>query len=91
MKIYTKPGRYNLVLSLEQYKVILERKRIAHENDERVPLKDLADAWGIKQHHLATAVHRGIKQYDYIIWKESQKNERQDRHTGSGIHQSSGA
>ena len=91
MKTYTKPGRYNLVLSLDQYKVILERKRIAHENDERVPLKDLADAWGIKQHHLATAVHRGIKQYDYIIWKESQKNERQDRHTEPGLHQSSGA
>ena len=54
MKTYTKPGRYNLVLSLDQYKVILERKRIAHENDERVPLKDLSVAWGVKQHHLAT-------------------------------------
>ena len=91
MKIYTKPGRYNLVLSLDQYKVLLERKRIAHANNDRVPLKDLVEAWGIKQHHMATAVHRGIKQYDYIIWKEGLKNERQDRHTGSGIHQSRSA
>jgi hypothetical protein len=30
------------------------------------------EAWGIKQHHMATAVFRGIKQYDYILWKEQQ-------------------
>ena len=74
------------MLSLEQYKVLLERKRIAHANNERVPLKDLVEAWGIKQHHMATAMNRGIKQYDYLIWKEEQ-NAKQNRDSVSGLHQ----
>lgn len=68
----TKPSWKNLVLTLEQYRVLMERKRWARLNNERVRYKDLVEAWGIKQHHMATAVFRGIKQYDYILWKEQQ-------------------
>ncbi len=68
----TKPSWKNLVLTLEQYRVLMERKRWARINNERVRYKDLVEAWGIKQHHMANAVFRGIKQYDYILWKEQQ-------------------
>ena len=70
LSVYTKPSRFNLVLSLEQYKYLLERKRRAKELDERVTYKDLVEKWGIKQHHMASAVYRGIKQYDDRIKEE---------------------
>ena len=70
LKVYTKPSRFNLVLSLDQYKYLLERKRRAKELDERVTYKDLVEKWGIKQHHMASAVYRGIKQYDDRIKEE---------------------
>jgi hypothetical protein len=61
---YTKLSRFNVVLTFEQYKFLLERKRKARELDERVKYKDLVELWGIPQYHMAGAVHRGIKQYD---------------------------
>lgn len=70
LKVYTKPSRFNLVLSLEQYKYLLERKAYAKKYDERVTYKDLVEKWGIKQHHMASAVYRGIKQYDDYIKEE---------------------
>ena len=70
LKVYTKPTRYNLVLSFEQYKHLLERKAHARKNLERVKYTDLVKAWGIKQHHMASAVFRGIKQYDDRIKEE---------------------
>ena len=70
LKVYTKPSRFNLVLSLDQYKYLLERKRRAKELDERVTYKDLVEKWGIKQHHMASAVYRGIKQYDDYMKEE---------------------
>jgi hypothetical protein len=75
-KVYTRLSRFNLALSYEQYLFLLERKRRAKELDERVKYKDLVELWGIKQHHMASAVYRGIKQYDYRIWKESQGENR---------------
>ena len=69
-KTYTKPSRFNLVLSFEQYKILMERKRKARENHDRVRYKDLEKEWGIKQHHMASAVYRGIKQYDDRIKAE---------------------
>ena len=59
-----------MVLSFEQYKVLLERKRKAKELDERVKYKDLVELWGIAQYHMAGAVHRGIRQYDERIKAE---------------------
>jgi hypothetical protein len=59
-----------LVLSLEQYKILLKRKAYAREYDERVKYKDWGENWGIKQHHMASAVYRGIKQYDDRIKEE---------------------
>ncbi len=70
LSVYTKPSRFNLVLSLEQYKILLKRKAYAKEYDERVKYKDLVENWGIKQHHMASAVYRGIKQYDDRIKEE---------------------
>lgn len=70
LKVYTKPSRFNLVLSLDQYKYLLERKRRAKELDERVTYKDLVEKWGIAQHHMASAVYRGIKQYDDYMKEE---------------------
>ena len=74
LSVYTKPSRFNLVLSLEQYKYLLERKRRAKELDERVKYKDLVEKWGIAQHHMASAVYRGIKQYDERIKEEERVN-----------------
>lgn len=70
MKTYTKPSRFNLVLSLDQYKYLLQRKAHARKYDERVKYKDLVEKWGIAQHHMASAVYRGIKQYDDRIREE---------------------
>jgi hypothetical protein len=69
-KVYTRLSRFNVVLSFEQYKFLLVRKRRARELDERVRYKDLVEAWGIPQYHMAGAVHRGIKQYDERIKAE---------------------
>ena len=74
LSVYTKPSRFNLVLSLEQYKILLKRKAYAREYDERVKYKDLVENWGIKQHHMASAVYRGIKQYDDRIKEEERVN-----------------
>lgn len=70
LSVYTKPSRFNLVLSFEQYKYLLERKAYAKKYDERVRYTDLVQKWGIKQHHMASAVYRGIKQYDDRIKEE---------------------
>jgi hypothetical protein len=70
-KPYIRLSRFNPKLTFEQYKVLVERKKHARANLERVKYKDLVDEWGIQQYYMATAVNRGIKQYDYILWKES--------------------
>ena len=69
-KVYTRLSRFNVVLTFEQYKFLLERKRKARELDERVKYKDLVESWGIKQYHMAGAVYRGIRQYDQRIKAE---------------------
>ena len=74
LSVYTKLSRFNLVLSLDQYKVLLERKAYAKKYDERVKYKDLVEKWGIAQHHMASAVYRGIKQYDERIKEEERVN-----------------
>ena len=76
-KKYTKPSRFNLVLTFEQYKYLLERKKHARKFDERVKYKDLVEKWGIKQHHMASAVFRGIKQYNDRIREEAREERRQ--------------
>jgi len=48
-KVYTRLSRFNVVLTFEQYKFLLERKRKARELDERVKYKDLVELWGIPQ------------------------------------------
>ena len=70
MKTYVKISRYNPRLSMEQYRILLERKRIAAANEERVRYKDLTSEWGVRQSVIGTALRRGIKQYDFRIWKE---------------------
>ena len=74
LKFYTKLSRFNLVLSLDQYKILLERKAYAKKYSERVKYKDLVEKWGIAQHHMASAVYRGIKQYDERIKEEERVN-----------------
>ncbi len=67
-----------MVLTFEQYKFLLERKRKARELDERVKYEDLVELWGIPQYHMAGAVHRGIRQYDERIKAEGRdRNSRQ--------------
>lgn|GEM_PF-4368509 len=70
LSVYTKLSRFNLVLSFEQYKVLLERKAYAKKYNERVRYKDLVEKWGIEQRYMASAVYRGIKQYDERIKEE---------------------
>jgi hypothetical protein len=72
MKAYTKPSRYNLRLSFEQYQLLLYRKKKAKESNERIRYKDLIEAWGVRQSVIGTALQRGIKQYDYILWKQGE-------------------
>ena len=74
LKFYTKLSRFNLVLSIDQYKVLLERKAYAKKYNERVRYKDLVEKWGIAQHHMGSAVYRGIKQYDERIKEEERVN-----------------
>jgi hypothetical protein len=62
------------VLSFEQYKHLLERKAYAKKYSERVKYKDLVEKWGIAQHHMGSAVYRGIKQYDERIKEEERVN-----------------
>ena len=47
---------------------MLDRKQKA--NGRSVKYKDLIQQWGVPHYHLSTAVYRGIKQYDYRLWKE---------------------
>jgi hypothetical protein len=68
-KPYIRLSRFNPKLTFEQYKVLVERKKHARANLERVKYKDLVDEWGIQQYYMDTAVNRGIKQYDYLLWK----------------------
>jgi hypothetical protein len=72
MKVYIKPSRYNLRLSFEQYQLLLYRKRKAKANNERVRYKDLIELWGVRQSVIGTALQRGIKQYDYVLWKQGE-------------------
>ena len=70
LSVYTRLSRFNVVLSFEQYKVLMERKKYAKKNLERVRYKDLVEKWGIEQRYMASAVYRGIKQYDERIKEE---------------------
>jgi hypothetical protein len=85
-KKYTKPTRYNPTLSFDQYKFLLKRKEQARKDRKRIKYKDLVQEWGVKQSFMANAIFRGIKQYDYLIWKEEQ-NAKQNRDSVSGVHQ----
>jgi len=70
---YTKISRYNPRLSFDQYKIVLKRKKLAREENERVRYKDLVKEWGIRQSVIGTAIRRGIKQYDYVLWKQGEQ------------------
>jgi hypothetical protein len=70
---YTKISRYNPRLSFEQYKIVLKRKKLAREENERVRYKDLVKERGIRQSVIGTAIRRGIKQYDYVLWKQGEQ------------------
>lgn len=71
-KVYTRPSRYNPSITLEQYKTLLERRANARANKKRINYRPLAEEWGRNPMHLASALHRGIKQYDYILWKKGE-------------------
>jgi hypothetical protein len=66
-----KRSRYNPSITFEQYCELLARKK---EHDGRVIYKDLYTKWNVRQSTLATAIRRGIKQYDYKIWKTQSAN-----------------
>jgi hypothetical protein len=63
-----KRSRYNPYLTFEQYCELLERKK---EYGGRVIYKDLYTKWNVPYSVCADAISRGIKQYDYRIWKQS--------------------
>lgn len=73
MSEYIKISRYNPRLSFEQYKIVLKRKKLAKAENERVRYKDLVKEWGIRQSVIGTAIRRGIKQYDYVLWKQGEQ------------------
>jgi len=61
-------GRYNPRITMEQYVQLLLLRREG-DNVERGELQKLVKQWGIPQTTLSTAVHRGIKCYDYKLRK----------------------
>jgi hypothetical protein len=83
MKKYVKVSRYNPSVPFDLYKVLLKRKQ--ESKDGRVMYKDLVKEWGVGQQYMANAVFRGIKQYDYRIWKEAQDEDRRRRITTGGM------
>ena len=60
-----------VALTYDQYKILLDRKQKA--NGRSVKYRDLIKQWGVPHYHLSTAVYRGIKQYDYRLWKEQMR------------------
>jgi hypothetical protein len=72
MKTYTKRSRYNPRITFEQYKVLRERRADAKVNKKRINYKPLAQEWGMNPMLMASALHRGIKQYDYLLWKQGE-------------------
>jgi hypothetical protein len=66
-----KGSRYNPRLSLEQYILLLTRKKTAHALRKRIRYKDLTDAWNVRQSVIGSALSRGIKQYDNLIRKQA--------------------
>lgn len=61
-------GRYNPRISFDQYVQLLDMKR-ERDEIERGAFQQLVKKWGIPQSTLSTAVCRGIKAYDYKLWK----------------------
>ena len=64
------PGNEPLI-TMEQYKKILELKRLKEIGKK--PYTALAEELGLRGGTVLSAVRKGIKRYDYAIWKESQK------------------
>lgn len=56
---------------MEQYQELLRRKQLAQEEGRRIRYKDLTKQWGVAQSVIGSAVSRGIKRYDYKLWKEN--------------------
>jgi hypothetical protein len=52
--------------------LLLERKRQAEQSQRRIRYSDLVKAWNIRQSVIGTALQRGIKQYDYVLWKRGE-------------------
>jgi hypothetical protein len=61
-------GRYNPRITFDQY-VMLMKLREATEL-ERGTFQKLVREWGVPQSTLSTAVNRGIKTYEYKLWKQ---------------------
>lgn len=61
-------GRHNPRITLEQYVQLLGLKR-ERERVEYGAFQKLVEEWGVPQSTLSTAVCRGIKRYDYKLWK----------------------
>ena len=62
------PSKIKPRLTLDQYKIVLERKAAGNG---RASYKDLTAQWNVGQSTIGSAIKRGIKQYDYLLWKES--------------------
>ena len=56
------------VMTIEQYKKILELKKIKRLADKSYT--ELAEEFGVNRSTVLNALHRGIKRYDYALWKE---------------------
>lgn len=57
-------ARRSPVLTLDQYRVLLDVKRT-----RSTTLTNLAKAWNVKLTTVLDASSRGVKRYDYAIWK----------------------
>lgn len=58
-------GRHNPRITFDQYLKLVEVKR----SRERGMFQRLVREWGVPQSTVSTAVRRGIKMYEYRIWK----------------------
>lgn len=67
-------NRRNPRISFDQYVMLMKLRKVRDEV-ERGTFQKLVREWGVPQSTLSTAVNRGIKLYDYKLWKSGWNQE----------------
>lgn len=79
MEIPRTPGKQPS-LSIDQYREVLTLKEARRTYLQDITYAQLARKWGIPVGTVINAARKGVKRYDYAMWKE-----RQDRKYGNAV------